>query len=115
LAVLGSEKCLFSAVVQLPKIVVTGWLRTHLVMKAIKLLGFSRGSFSPDYMLARPYALAIAYMIPTLVIGFMGLRRARFPFDRRGLLTLLFFIAAAVDYVLTLTFYDEGLLMSQLP
>src|SRR6185503_21078749 len=48
------------ATLQLPKIAVAGWLRTHVVMEAIQWLGLSKGSFSPDYILARPYALAIA-------------------------------------------------------
>src|SRR4029078_5978016 len=57
------------AVIQLPKIALADWLRTHVVMEAITFLDFSRGSCSPDYILARPYALAIAYLIPMAVIG----------------------------------------------
>src|SRR4051812_844377 len=56
------------AAIQLPKIAVANWLRTHIVMEAMKLLGSSRGSFSPDYILARPYALALVYLIPMAVI-----------------------------------------------
>jgi hypothetical protein len=37
-------------------------------MVAIQHLGLSRGSFSPDYILARPYALAIAYLIPLSIL-----------------------------------------------
>src|SRR4028119_924563 len=48
------------ALVQVPKTAFAGWLRTDVVMPAIVALGQSRGSFSPDYLLARPYALALA-------------------------------------------------------
>src|SRR3954468_21215999 len=50
-------------IVQLPKTAFAGWLRTAVVMPALGPLGRSRGSFSPDYMTARPYALAIAYLV----------------------------------------------------
>jgi len=90
------------ALVQLPKIAVAGWLRTQVVMKAIMFLGFSRGSFSPDFILARPYALAITYLIPMIIIGFIGLRNFR-PIDaRRSFVTLAFLLAATADYVFTI-------------
>jgi hypothetical protein len=94
------------AVIQLPKIAVAGWLRTHVVMETITFLGFSRGSFSPDYILARPYALALTYLIPMVVIGFIGLRRSRFIDRRRNFVTVIFLVAAAIDYVFTLIFAD---------
>jgi hypothetical protein len=98
------------AVIQLPKVALAGWLRTHVVMEAITFLGFSRGSFSPDYLLARPYALAMAYLIPMVVIGVISLRCFRFIDERRGFLTVAFLVAAAVDYVFTLLFADGRLL-----
>lgn len=98
------------AVIQLPKIAVAGWLRTDVVMEAIALCGYSRGSFSPDYIMARPYALAITYAIPMIVIGFVGLHRTRFAVERRSVMTLTFLIAACVDYVFTLIFADGQLL-----
>lgn len=98
------------AVIQLPKIAVAGWLRTHVVMDVITFLGFSRGSFSPDYILARPYALALAYLIPMAVIGVSSLRRFRFSDERRGFVTVAFLSAAALDYVFTLIFADGRLL-----
>ena len=98
------------AVIQLPKIAFADWLRTHVVMEAITFLDFSRGSFSPDYILARPYALAIAYLIPMVLIGIISLRRFRFVDERRGFPTVAFLVAAAVDYLFTLVFADGRLL-----
>jgi hypothetical protein len=99
------------AVLQSPKIAVAAWLRTHVVMEGIKVLGYSQGSFSPDYILARPYALALVYLIPGAVIGIMSLRRFRLREGRRIFVTLAFFVAAAVDYVFVLKF-AEGRLLS---
>ena len=93
------------ALVQLPKVVLAGWLRTDVVMPAIGALGLSRGSFSPDYGMARPYALALAYLV-VLGVLFGTLRitgrmpRARF---RWACVTLL---VAAVDFAFTLWFAD---------
>lgn len=94
------------ALIQIPKLAVVGWLRVHVVMEAIALWGFSRGSFSPDYILARPYALAIAYMIPMFVIGFVGLWRPHIAVDRRAVMTLVFLAAACADYIFTLIFAE---------
>jgi hypothetical protein len=60
------------ALIQLPKIAVASWLREHVVMEVIKILGWSKGSFSPDYMTARPYGLGLAYSIP-LIFGPLNL------------------------------------------
>jgi hypothetical protein len=94
------------AVIQIPKILFAGWLRTGVVMKVIDVFGLSRGSFSPDYILARPYALAIAYLVPMIVIGIIALRRWKPADSRRGLLLAGFFVAAIVDYVCTLLFAE---------
>jgi len=98
------------ALVQLPKIALAGWLRTQVVMKAITFLGFSRGSFSPDYILARPYALAITYLIPVIILLFIGQRLVR-PVDaRRGFVMLALLVAMAADYVFTIIFAEGRLL-----
>ena len=100
---LGSVPLL--ALVQLPKTMFAGWLRTDVVMPTIAALGVSRGSFSPDYMMARPYALAAAYLL-LLGLVFILLRvgtRATRSRRRWGRITLL---AAAVDFALTLFFAD---------
>ena len=94
------------AVIQLPKIAVAGWLRTHVVMEAIAFLGFSRGSFSPDYILARPYALALAYLIPMAFIGVASLRRCRFRDERLGFVAVALLVMGVIDYVCTLIFSD---------
>ena len=91
------------ALVQLPKTSVAGWLRTHVVMPTIQMLGFSRGSFSPDYVIARPYALAITYLVsPGIVIAIVWWRRRlKHPY-RRWVIILL--IVAALDFLFTLRF-----------
>ena len=94
------------SLLQFPKITLAGWLRTHLVMPAITFLGFSRGSFSPDFILARPFALAIVYLIPLIILGFIGLRNFRFLDTRQRLVMALFLVVAIVDYVCTLVFAD---------
>lgn len=94
------------AVIQLPKIAIAGWLRTHVVMETITFLGFSRGSFSPDYILARPCALALAYLIPLAFIGVVSLRRFRFRDEQLGFLAVALPVMAVIDYVCTLIFAD---------
>ncbi len=89
------------AVIQLPKIELANWLRTTVVMEMIQSLGYSRRSFSPDFLLARPWALAITYGGPLVlfcgVIWLIGRRTANY----RHLFGILL-IVALVDYFLTL-------------
>lgn len=92
------------AFIQVPKVSVAGWLRTEVVMEAIRILGLSKGSFSPDYSMARPYALAITYLIPMAIIAVISWHSLRPVHQKRGLAVLVFFIAAAIDYVFTLIF-----------
>ncbi|HYN64367.1 MAG TPA: hypothetical protein VES36_07170 [Candidatus Limnocylindrales bacterium] len=94
------------AVPQGPKLLVAGWLRTGVVMPGISALGLSKGSFSPDFVLARPYALAIAYLIPVagvLVVAWVRTRLVR-PYRIWAWLVL---VAAVLDYVLTLKFATQ--------
>lgn len=93
------------ALIQMPKILMAEWLRTHVVMEMVKFLGFSSGSFSPDYILARPYALALAYLLVMVIIGGIGWC-FRFHFtDRQWRFVVTMFLATAIiDYLLTLTF-----------
>lgn len=97
------------AVIQLPKTVLAGWLRTEVVMKAIRLLGLSYGSFSPDYLMARPYGLALAYPIPlgiVLAAFWLCNRETRF----RLWPALVLVAVALVDYVMTLIFTHQRFL-----
>ncbi|WP_010586633.1 hypothetical protein [Schlesneria paludicola] len=57
------------ALIQLPKLLPAEWLRTHVVMPLIRALGMSAGSFSPDYLMARPYALLLSYLIPAVILA----------------------------------------------
>jgi hypothetical protein len=88
---------------QWPKLLVAGWLRTALVMPAIGALGLSKGSFSPDFLLARPYALAIAYLIPIAGVLVVALVRTHMARPYRSWACLLV-VVAVCDYFLTLAF-----------
>jgi hypothetical protein len=92
--------------VQLPKIEYADWLRSGLVMQAIRNLGLSRGSFSPDYILARPYGLAIAYLFPlTVFVAVVWMRTwMSKPYGR---LTVMLLAVAAIDFVATLYFANQ--------
>jgi hypothetical protein len=89
------------AIVQVPKLTIAGWLRTDVVMPVTSVLGLSAGSFSPDFIMARPYALALAYLIPVAVLlatGCVGKRMVR-PYP---LWSCVLLGAAVLDCLLTL-------------
>ena len=89
------------ALVQVPKVFVAGWIRTDVMMPVIRMLGLSRGSFSPDYIMARPYALALAYgLVFGLVLGMLRMSKRFTPAARRWAYVAL--AAAAIDFALTL-------------
>ena len=92
------------ALLQLPKTIFAGWLRTQIVMKAVKPLGLSQGSLSPDYLTARPYALAIAYLALGVVVVIISWGKLRSDRRRRRLLLLAFLLAAGLDFWATLFF-----------
>lgn len=87
------------AVLQLPKLLLAEWLRTDFVMPAIKGLGLSSGAFSPDYTMARPYALVAAYLLPIVVVIVTVRSRMAAPYR---LWSCLLLCAAALDWLLTL-------------
>jgi hypothetical protein len=93
------------AIIQMPMIVAAQWLRIHVVMEIIKFLGCSRGSFSPDYILARPYALALAYLLTVVIICGIG-RYFRFHFtdERHRFVIAAFLVTAIADYLFILIF-----------
>lgn len=88
---------------QVPKIPPANWLREHVVMVTIKKSGLSAGSFSPDYGMARPYALAIVYLIPLcLLLATVWVRtKLTRPYRRWMCATLVF---ALLDFWFTLRF-----------
>src|SRR6266478_8860495 len=91
------------AVPQLPKVFFAEWFRVYVVMNLIKWLGFSAGSYSPDHIAARPYALALAYLIPLCILLTILFVRTRLaPSCRRPALVLV--CLAIVDYFATLHF-----------
>lgn len=89
------------AVPQLPKLLIAGWFRTGVIMPAISALGLSSGSFSSDYLMARPYALALAYLIPVITVPVVARGRMRVVQSYRSW-TFLFLCIAVLDYLLTL-------------
>ncbi len=95
------------AIFQIPKLQFAGWLRTEVVMVAIRRLGWSRGSFSPDFIAARPYALAIAYAVPLIVVIVPIWVRTRLVHPYRGLVALLL-IAAGLDFAYTIVYGSQG-------
>ena len=98
------------ALIQLPKIAVANWLRVHVVMKAMKPLGLSRGNFSPDYVFARPYALAIVYLVTLILFCVFTVPRFRQLTLKYRALFFASFILAGFDYFLTLEFGRTRLL-----
>lgn len=89
------------AVFQVPKASFAHLIRNWIVTDVVIPLGWSRGSRSPDYTLARPYALAMAYLIPlTIVIAVLWGRRR---FDKPYVRWICALIALVVlDYFMTL-------------
>ena len=90
--------------IQLPKLTLANWLRLHVVMPAIKVFGYSSGNFSPDFILARPYALAIAYLIALVPLVAITGWHARKTGRRPGWLTFFLLVAILIDYLATLAF-----------
>jgi hypothetical protein len=90
------------AIIQRPKVSFAAWMRTEVVMEAIKWLGVSNGSFSPDYRMARPYALALAYLLPLMMIALLSMR-FRSPLEMQKL-ALVLLAVSTIDYLATLQF-----------
>jgi hypothetical protein len=94
------------ALVQLPKTEPAHWLRRHVAMPMIKTLGLSRGSYSPDYGMAGPYALAATYLLllgPILATACVHALRT----GQRSIWPWVVVLAAAVDFS-CLLFFGRG-------
>lgn len=94
------------ALIQIPKISVAGWLRQEVVMEAIKTLGYSKGSFPPDYIMARPYGLGLAYSIPLILVSLSLLIPACSSWRHRRL-AMIFFAVMIMDGFCTYIFADR--------
>ena len=90
------------ALIQLPKLWPAGWLRTHVIMAAMKSLGYSTGSFSPDYIAARPYALALVYAAAIAVVLIVRGCASRGQIPSRIMFAAL--LALGIDFGFTLVF-----------
>ena len=91
------------ALIQCPKTVPANSMRYYYAARLAKKLNISKGSFSPDYEFARPFALIIVYAFPLLILMFFY---TLFVKDKKGtvkyVLILLFF--AVLDCLYTLYF-----------
>lgn len=89
------------ALVQLPKTMLASAARYFAVTQLMGPLGVSQGSFSPDWSLARPYALAFAYIVPLVwLLTAVGIRTRFRPPCRAWACVLL--VVATIDFALTL-------------
>jgi hypothetical protein len=91
------------ALFQFPKLNAALWLRRHVVMPVIGAIGLSQGSFSPDWSLAGPYALAITYLLPLgLILAIVWWRTRMSPPD--GRIALMLAVVCLVDYGFVMAF-----------
>lgn len=90
------------AVWQGSKIHLANWMLAHVVQPMIVLLGLSR-SASPDHILGRPYGMALAYLVPALLITLLVTIRTRLEHPH-GILLVLMLGLAALDFVMTMLF-----------
>lgn len=91
------------ALVQLPKVQFANWLRVSVLMPMIRWLGMSSGSFSPDFRLASPYGLILAYSIPLGLLFVFFFWRGRLGPPRRRWLCVLFTLVV-LDFCFTMLF-----------
>lgn len=91
---------------QTPKTQLASDVRRILIFDVVRPLGLSRGSFSPDWSLVRPYALAIVYVVPLAVWLTMIGRRTKFR-PPHGWWALGVVVLAAADYCMTYV-YSHG-------
>ena len=91
------------ALPQAPKTEAASEIRHTMVMHLMGPLGLSRGSFSPDWTLARPYALAVVYLVPLAIWISMITHRTRLRRPHRNW-AIAVVVVAIVDYVMTLNF-----------
>jgi len=93
----------FMAIFQLPKLGCARWMIAEVVMPGMKYFGVSSGMYSPDYISARPYALALVYLLPLAgVILLVRIRRGFIAPYRAWVWGLV--LAAVVDFFLTMYF-----------
>jgi hypothetical protein len=89
------------ALIQLPKLSVAEQLRSGAVLQLLSRVVGSLGSYSPDFHRARPYALAIVYVVPLLSLWAVLLLRSRHvgPYRTRF---LVLSVSALLDFAATL-------------
>lgn len=93
------------AVIQLPKIIPANIIRHCYAVRLAKTLAVSKGSFSPDYTAARPYALLIIYLVPLLI---PAVCYAVFIKDKKqaGKYVLFLLLFSVLDFLCVLHFSD---------
>ena len=91
------------AMIQLPKVSLAGWIVSVILLPFVQWVGWSQGSFSPDYAMTRPWGLAIVYVL----LGFFLLLwywRRRFWFARHPKWIVWPLALFVFDYLWTLAF-----------
>lgn len=91
------------ALLQVPKVLLADWLRQEVVMSLLRPLGLSSGSPSPDSITARPWALALAYLLLLGTVTAVCWRTLRTELRGRRLFLILAGILL-LDCVFTLYF-----------
>ncbi len=88
------------ALVQVPKTTLAEWMLSGVVLPAIRAMGMSRGSPSPDLMLARPYAMALAYLVVLVLVSLFWVALSRARRYTHWLLWAMLLLAAIDHFVL---------------
>jgi hypothetical protein len=94
------------ALFQLPKIGCANWMIAEVVIPGMDFFGISSGSYSPDHISARPYALGFVYLLPLLGVILLVRIRRGFVMPYRAWVWGLV-IAATVDFFLTMHFRTQ--------
>lgn len=89
------------ALPQSPKTSIASEVRSLIVSHLLGPLGLSQGSASPDYTFARPYALAVVYLLPLAIWLPLIARETRLRTPHRHWVIAVVLVAMT-DYVMTL-------------
>lgn len=89
------------AVIQLPKVFAAKWVRDLIVFHLLD------GPVSPARTLARPYGLAVVYLLSVIGLLAMGgfCKRREHPY---GVWSGILIAAATIDYILSLMLLRQG-------
>lgn len=91
------------AIIQCPKTMPANLIRSYYASDLAKIIGTSKGSFSPDYLAVRPYALLAVYLLPlsALIGGYVLLIKNK---KGTGKYLIALILLSVLDYFCTLHF-----------